>query len=132
MRLSGLDSLFESEDKIKEIADDAITNYSSVQGSQLERAEILETGDFINVDLSAVSVSEVKSLGPERLATSFCDHLGMGNALVERSFDVKEAALAKAGICARLVAPVSNLSTWRYHNVRSASRLLKAIVKGAQ
>ena len=96
MRLSGSDSMFENDDKIKEIADEAITNYFSVQGSKSERTEILETGDFQNVDLSSVSASEVKSLGPELLATSFYDRLGMGKVLGECGFTDKEEALAKA------------------------------------
>ena len=114
MRLSGTDSLFESDDKIKEIADEAITNYCFVQGSKAERAEILETGDFQNVDLSSLSASEVKSLGPELLATSFYDRLGMGKVLGECGFTEKEAGLAKAVICARVIEPGSDLSTWRY------------------
>ena len=114
MRLSGSDSMFENDDKIKEIADEAITNYFSVQGSKSERTEILETGDFQNVDLSSVSASEVKSLGPELLATSFYDRLGMGKVLGECGFTDKEEALAKAVICSRLIEPGSDLSTWRY------------------
>ncbi len=120
MRLSGSDSLFESDDKIKEIADGAITNYSCVQGSKSEKAEILETGDFRNVDLSSVSASEVKSLGPELLATSFYDHLGIAKVLGECGFDDKEAALAKAVICARLIDPGSDLFTWRYLGTNTA------------
>ena len=114
MRLSGTDSLFESDDKIREIADEAITNYFFVQGSKAERAEILETGDFQNVDLSSLSASEVKSLGPELLATSFYDRLGMGKVLGDCGFTEKEAGLAKAVICARVIEPGSDLSTWRY------------------
>ena len=114
MRLSGSDSMFESDEKIKEIADEAITNYFSVQGSKSERTEILESGDFQNVDLSSVSASEVKSLGPELLATSFYEHLGMGKVLFECGFTDKEAALAKAVICSRLIEPGSDLSTWHY------------------
>jgi transposase len=114
MRLSGSDSMFENDDRIKEIADEAITNYFSVQGSKSERTEILETGEFVNVDLSSVSASEVKSLGPELLATSFYDRLGMGKVLVECGFTDKEQALSKAVICSRLITPGSDLATWRY------------------
>ena len=114
MRLSGSDSLFESDDEIKEIADQAIINYFSVQGSKSERTEILESGEFTNVDLSSVSASEVKSLGPELLATSFYDRLGIGEILTGCGFDGKEQALAKAVICSRLITPGSDLATWRY------------------
>ncbi len=114
MRLSGTDSLFESDDKIREIADEAITNYLFVQGSKSEKAEIIESGDFQSVDLSSLSASEVKSLGPELLATSFYDRLGMGKVLIECGFTEKEEALAKAVICSRLIEPGSDLSTWRY------------------
>lgn len=114
MRLSGSDSLFESNEKIKGLADEAITNYFSIQGSKSERTEILDTGDFRNVDLSSVCAAEVKSLGPELLSTCFYDHLGMAKVLGECGFDDKEAALAKAVICARLIAPGSDLFTHRY------------------
>ncbi len=114
MRLSGSDSMFEADDKIREIADEAITNYFFVQGSKSERTEILESGDFQSIDLSSVSASEVKSLGPELLATSFYDRLGMGKVLGECGFTDKEAALSKAVICSRLIEPGSDLSTWRY------------------
>lgn len=114
MRLSGSDSLFESDDNIREIADQVITNYFSVQGSKSEKAEILETGEFRNVDLASVSASEVKSLGPELLATSFYDRLGIGEILTGCGFTDKEQALSKAVICSRLITPGSDLATWRY------------------
>ena len=120
MRLSGSDSLFESDGKIKEIADEAIGNYLFVQGSRSEKAEILEGGDFTNVDLSSVSASEVRSLGPELLATSFYDRLEMGKMLDGCGFTDEEQAFAKAVICARLISPGSDLATWRYLGTNSA------------
>ena len=114
MRIAGSESLFEADTQLSQIANDVLSNYSFIQGTKSDRAEIADKAEFVNVDLSSVAASQVRSLGGELIATTFYDSLGLGQELSRLGFDETEAAIAKAVITARLVAPGSDLSTHRW------------------
>lgn len=114
LRLAGQKSLFEADDQIRQAADCAIANYQLV-GDLRPRHE---HPTLTPVDLGSVGVRDVRSLGPELVATTFYERLGISRALFGLSS--KERALAKAIICARLIAPGSDLSTHRYLKDTSA------------
>ena len=120
MRVAGSESLFETDSKLKEIADEALTNFSFIQATKSENQEITANAEFLNIDVSCVAASEVRTLGPELIATSFYDRLGLAEQLSRLGFDETEAATAKAVICARLVAPGSDLATHRWLRTNSA------------
>ncbi|MGC8542222.1 MAG: IS1634 family transposase, partial [Phycisphaerae bacterium] len=67
-------------------------------------------------------------LGKELVATSFYERLGINDALMHLT--PKEQALAEASICARLIAPGSDLKTHRYLRDSSALTELIAATRG--
>ena len=110
MRVGGSQSMFEEDAQLRRIADKALSNYSFVQGTKSERTEIADNAQFLSVDLSLVAACEVRGLGRELIATSFYDSLGLTEQLSRLGFDPGEQASAQAVICARLVAPGSDLA----------------------
>ena len=115
LRLSGRESLFEADDKIRAAADQMMENYQLIR--DLRPVQEDET-TFTPVDLGSVGLRDARSLGKELVATSFYDRLGIDEALIGLS--QKERALAKAIICSRLIAPGSDLATHRYLRDTSA------------
>ena len=115
LRLSGRESLFEADDKIRTAADQMMENYQLIR--DLRPVQEDETA-FTPVDLGSVGLRDARSLGKELVATSFYDRLRIDEALIGLS--QKERALAKAIICSRLIAPGSDLATHRYLRDTSA------------
>jgi transposase len=109
LRLAGRKSLFEADDKIRSAADKMMENYQLIRDL---RPVQTDEPTLTPVDLGSVGLRDVRSLGKELVATSFYERLGINEALVGLS--QKEQALAKAVICARLIAPGSDLGTHRY------------------
>lgn len=66
------------------------------------------------VDINSINVIESRSLGPELLANDTWDQLEFKKILTECGFSPKEIALSAAVIWGRLIAPGSDLSTWKW------------------
>jgi hypothetical protein len=122
LRLAGRKSLFEADDKIRAAADKMMENYQLIRDL---RPVQTDEPTLTPVDLGSVGLRDVRSLGKELVATSFYDRLAINEALVGLS--PKEQALAKAVICARLIAPGSDLATHRYlRDTSSLGELIEA------
>ncbi|KJF18222.1 hypothetical protein [Acidithrix ferrooxidans] len=111
MRLAGSESLFEGDLELKSIADKVLSSFSVTQTLRSDREVITKDAEFLNVNTSSLEASDIRRLGPELIASSFYDRLKIKEQLLRCGLSEKETAIAKAVICARLVAPSSDLET---------------------
>lgn len=83
------------------------------RAEQNEREKNAEA-DTLEVSLDKMSTTISRSFGPEQV----CDHvwksLKLPRLFKKLGFTPKEAALAEAVVCGRLIAPGSELSTWEW------------------
>lgn len=77
--------------------------------------------DIQQIDVSTLTVTQSRSLGPELLAHDTWKALDFSSLLNDCGFSAKEVALAAAVIWGRLIQPGSDLSTWRW--LRESSSL---------
>jgi len=103
-------------------ADRAMENHllkAERQRKRLERGAA-SGGTSVEVSLDDVATTASRSFGPEQV----CDHawtsLKLPGLLSELGFSPKEAALAEAVVCGRLIEPGSELSTWKWIRERSS------------
>ncbi|CAG4929119.1 IS1634 family transposase [Acidithrix sp. C25] len=120
MRLAGSESLFEGDLELKSIADKVLSSFSVTQTLRSDREVITKDAEFLNVNTSSLEASDIRRLGPELIASSFYDRLKIKEQLLRCGLSEKETAIAKAVICARLVAPSSDLETHRFLKEDSA------------
>jgi len=106
-------------------ADRAMDNHLLKAERQRKRSERVGReknvdGNSVEVSLDKVTTTASRSFGPEQV----CDHawksLKLPGLLNKLGFTPKEAALAEAVVCGRLVAPGSELSTWEWIRKRSS------------
>jgi hypothetical protein len=79
-----------------------------------------------SVDLDSVRVSLSRSLGPELVGHAFYQRLGLPEMLAACGLDLYQRDLAEAVILGRLIAPDSDLGTWRW--LRSRTSLPEFVV----
>jgi len=70
--------------------------------------------DFQKVDIASLSFGESRTLGPELLAFQAWNQLNFNEILQGCGFNNKEIALSAAAVWGRLIAPGSDLATWRW------------------
>lgn len=80
-----------------------------------------EEKDLQQVDINSLAISESRSLGPELVVYDAWKSLRFEQILEDCGFSGKEVALAAAVIWGRLIAPGSDLATWRW--LRTSSSL---------
>jgi hypothetical protein len=108
-------------------ADRAMENHLLKAERQRKRSERVGReknvdGNSVEVSLDKVTKTASRSFGPEQV----CDHahawksLKLPGLLNKLGFTPKEAALAEAVVCGRLIAPGSELSTWEWIRKRSS------------
>ncbi len=120
MRIAGSEFFFEADPELKVIADEALSNFAFADGARSDREAIGADAEFPNFDVFSLAASEIGSLGPELIASSFYDSIGIAYQLLGSGLDQVEARTAQAVICARLVAPGSDLGTHRWLGTNSA------------
>ena len=99
---------------LQEIANQRISiNHKRLQEKNKESEPEVEK-KIQKVDVNSIKVIENRSLGPEILANDAWKQLEFENILGECGFSSKEIALSAAVIWGRLIAPGSDLSTWRW------------------
>jgi transposase len=67
--------------------------------------------EYKNIDISSVSVSEVRTIGPEYVAHSYYRRIGMDKALEKLGFSKEERNTAELLVLSRMIAPGSELHT---------------------
>ncbi|WP_207636009.1 IS1634 family transposase [Desulfofarcimen acetoxidans] len=120
-RLAGQVSLFEDLDPdVAKIADQAMEHYLFTQTRQQEKLERKSQEDMYSVDLNSATTGDSRSLGPELVANSMWERLEFDTFLKSCGLDESEISLSKAVIIGRLVAPSSDLGTWKWFCNRTA------------
>ena len=87
-------------------------------GTEVQNTVIAK--DIQQVDINTLTITESRSLGPELVAHDAWKRLNFEQILHSCGFTDKEVALAAAVIWGRLIAPGSDLKTWRYLRETSA------------
>jgi len=102
------------------------SSYLAQQGVKdaLRFAEVERKGKAesrnVSVDLDSVRVSLSRSLGPELVGHAFYQRLGFPEMLAGCGLDLYQRDLAEAVILGRLIAPDSDLGTWRWLRCRTS------------
>lgn len=120
LRLAGRESVFEEDDKLRSLCDEALSNYDFVKSSTSEKEKISHDAEVVPIDVNSISPKEVRSLGPELVVSAFYDKLGVADALRSAGLSDKACALAKAVVLTRATYPASDLATHKYLCERSA------------
>ena len=120
LRLAGRESVFEEDDKLRSLCDEALSNYDFVKSSTTEKEKISHDTEVVPIDVNSISPKEVRSLGPEVVASAFYDKLEITQALRSAGLSDKACALAKAVVVTRTTYPASDLATHKYLGERSA------------
>lgn len=124
-RLAGQDSLFEEDPDLAQVADTAMESYHFKRTKALEKKTRHEQRELVTVDVQSVTSTEHRSLGPELVAHTMWNRLGVDEILQACGFSLHEQALAQAVTIARLVAPSSDLAAWNW--LRHQSALLELL-----
>jgi hypothetical protein len=120
-RLAGQMSLFEEQNiDVAQAANQAMDHYQFICSKRKEKNTRQTQETFCSVDLNSTSTGYSRSLGPELVANSMWNRLGFDAILKTCGMDETQRSLAKAVIIGRLVAPSSDLDTWKWLRHRSA------------
>jgi hypothetical protein len=87
--------------------------------NQAEEQTTKEENTAANIDLSTVTVTETRSLGPELVADNAWKELKMDEILADCGMKPKQISVAKALVIGRLIHPASELETWKWFNDRT-------------
>lgn len=124
-RLSGQQSLGLPGIKIKKhvrtTADQAMKNFylrTEQHRSQLERKTTDQ--ETLEVKVEEVAMTQNRSLGPELVCHHTWNELKLPQLLERLGFDAMERSMAEAVVTGRLIAPGSELSTWKWIRKQSA------------
>ena len=110
-RLAGQNSLFEEETLMATAADRAMDYYSFIQKKDEEKSARKQKQTLCTIDLESVEHSMTRSLGPELVAHSFWERLGLDQLLQTCGLSQAEQSLAQAIILGRLIKPTSERQT---------------------
>jgi len=122
-RIRGQLSLFEDEDSISAEADRIMEHldFKKLKRVQKEQEELEQKKSMaVPVFLEKTTVSEVRSLGPELVAHSMWQELGLTETLRACGLSAYQTSLAEAVVVGRLVEPGSELQTWEWLKKRTA------------
>jgi hypothetical protein len=119
-RLAGQTTLFEDDPSLANAVDEAMTHYDFLHQKTEAKSLRHEEAQYVSVDLNSVTVEHSRSLGPELVGHSTWEQLNLSSALYRCGFSKKQVALAEAVVLARLIAPASDLASWRWLKERTA------------
>ncbi len=115
-RISGQMSIIEKDNELAELADSLIKHQYFKEKKREEVITEQNRDDLILVNLDSVSTTTTRTLGPEIVANTMWERLGMDETLKECRFEPKQVSIAKALILGRLISPGSELKTWQWFN----------------
>ena len=120
-RLSGRISLFEDDEKIFRITEEAMQHYDFKTIQAQEETELSQqVQNFDRIDLNSVSSMQTRQLGPELVGHTFWERLGFKDILKYCGLSSYQISLAEAVVVGRLVKPGSDLKTWEWLRNNSA------------
>lgn len=113
--------------ELEAAADDLFARGTFAMSVPTAREQLEQTRDLVKVDLSSVSTSESRSLGPELVAAEMWNRLGLEQLLGGLGLRPKQIAVAKALVIGKLVKPSSELATWSWFNSQTALSEMTAV-----
>ncbi|HCW09001.1 MAG TPA: IS1634 family transposase [Cytophagales bacterium] len=119
-RLAGQETLFEDKPELANVATDILEHAQFVKTRKKEQDTRESNQQLLVIDLNSLATSESRSLGPELVAHSMWERLGCKQILESCGLSTTETALAEAVVVGRLVAPDTELATWRWLKTRTA------------
>lgn len=120
-RLAGQVPLFEEQNPdVAQVADQAMSHYQFIRSKRQEKVNRQTQENIRSVDLNSATTGDSRSLGPELVANAMWKRLDFETILKSCGFDATHISLAKAVIIGRLVAPSSDLDTWKWFRKRTA------------
>ena len=119
-RLAGQTTLFEDDKEIANATEQAMANFSFIQQKSHAKEERQEKGNYVSVDLESITTAESRSLGPELVGHSLWNRLELNEILSSCGFTPAQQSLAEAVVVGRLIAPSSDLASWRWLRERTA------------
>ena len=115
-RISGQMSVIEENNELTELVDSLMQHHHFKEQKREEIIIEQSREDLTPVNLDTVSTAASRTLGPEIVANTMWERLGMDEILKECRFQPKQVSIAKALILGRLISPGSELKTWRWFN----------------
>jgi Transposase DDE domain len=126
LRLSGKASLFEENNKIKSLADEAMQHYDYRDlNNEDKKKEEVKNPVYERIDLNSIASSSIRQLGPELIGHAFYQRLGFNDILKQCKLTPYQISIAEAVIVGRLVNPGSDLDTWKW--IRNRSSILELV-----
>ncbi len=122
-RIRGQLSLFEDDGHISAEADRIMEHldFRKLKNIQKEQEEFdQKKSTAVPVYLEKTAVAETRSLGPELVAHSMWQELGLSETFRSCGLSAYQAALAEAVVIGRLIEPSSELHTWEWLRRRTA------------
>lgn len=119
-RLAGQIALYEDDLELSKLAAEKLDHSHFIKNQNQDRQMRQENQELVSVDLNSVNASDARSLGPELVAHATWERLEFEAILQSCGLSLEQRALAKAVIVGRLVAPGTELSTWRWLTHRSS------------
>ena len=119
-KLSGQQELFEADESISVAADNAYEFYDQYKKLKADKQNRKEQQEIVPVDIATISHTDCRSLGPELVGHHAWQSMGFNEILKQCGLTAKQRALAEATVVGRLVAPGSDLSTWRWLSKQTA------------
>jgi transposase len=119
-RLAGQTPLFEEQPDISNLANEIFDHAQFVETRQNDKVRREANQQLLTIDFNSLATAESRSLGPELVAHSFWTRLGMPRILGSCGLTPTEIALAETVVVGRLVAPDTEIATWRWLKTRTA------------
>jgi transposase len=120
--LTGQPLPFEPKPDVLALAEDLLTQKGvkdTLRHAQIEHQTKAQVAPLA-VDLESLSTSLARSLGPELVGHAFYQRLGFPGLLGQCGLTAYQQDLAEAVILGRLIAPTSDLGTWRWLRARTS------------
>ncbi|WP_298343616.1 IS1634 family transposase [Ferrimicrobium sp.] len=113
-RLSGAESIFAEDERVKPYLDAILAKLSVKSEIGFADARRDESADYERIDLTSANHTKVRTLGPELVGWHFYDLLGFERTLRLAGIKESDFGLSRAVILARLIEPGSDLRTHRF------------------
>ena len=120
MRLNGQTTYISYSEELEKYADMlyATSVYSKSKSEITEQTK--KEKDFDTIDINSIQVSEARQVGPEIVAKSVWDELGLESLFRSCEFSENEISVSMALIIGRLINPSGEAETHRWFQNRSA------------
>lgn len=119
-RLSGQQELFPIEPEVEEAVVEIMKHHTFTKSRQTGTNQRQKNRELLSVDLSSLATTHSRSLGPELIGYAACERLDFRGMLKDCQMADEDAALATALVLAKLIAPDSDLATWKWLGSQSS------------